>query len=163
VSVLYLEQHLERFLFLLNIVKKEVKHIKSTKSRLFCGENVDSQWVYRLDQDEELADRLESFVSRFNRLQDTLGDKLIPTLLKLLGEKTGSAIDNYNKAEKLLLINNVQQWLQIRNLRNNLVHEYMEDAEEFAEAINAAHDYCDELISSYDAISLYASEQLKVT
>lgn len=42
-----------------------------------------------------------SYVSRFARLQDTLGDKLLPQLLRALGEKTASTLDNLNVAERL--------------------------------------------------------------
>jgi len=35
-----------------------------------------------LENNIELAERVEAFVARFGRLQDTLGDKLLPTLLK---------------------------------------------------------------------------------
>lgn len=40
-------------------------------------------------------------MGRFGRLQDTLGDKLLPLLLSLLGEKVSSAIDNLDRAERL--------------------------------------------------------------
>ena len=39
-----------------------------------------------LPTDGLLSERVEAFVSRFSRLQDTLGDKLIPQLLMALGE-----------------------------------------------------------------------------
>ncbi|WP_256993193.1 hypothetical protein [Methylococcus capsulatus] len=40
-----------------------------------------------LEGDSDLAERVEAFVGRFGRLQDTLGDKLSPLLLAALGEK----------------------------------------------------------------------------
>jgi len=42
----------------------------------------------------ELAEQVEAFVSRFGRLQDNLGDKLLPELLTALGEKTSVVIDH---------------------------------------------------------------------
>jgi hypothetical protein len=47
---------------------------------------------------------LAAFVSRFGRLQDTVGDKLLPALLSALAEPVGPAIDNLDKAEKLGLL-----------------------------------------------------------
>jgi len=57
--------------------------------------------VALLETDVELAERVEAFVGRFGRLQDNLGDKLLPLLLLALGEKATSAIDNFDLAERL--------------------------------------------------------------
>ena len=38
--------------------------------------------------------KVEAFVSRFCRLQDTLGDKLLPALLKALGEPDRALLIN---------------------------------------------------------------------
>ena len=46
-----------------------------------------------LDANPELALKIEAFASRFARLQDTLGDKLLPSWLKQLGEPVGAVID----------------------------------------------------------------------
>ena len=43
-------------------------------------------------------------MARFGRLQDTVGDKFLPTLLSALAETPGAAIDNLDKAEKLGLM-----------------------------------------------------------
>ena len=71
-----------------------------------------------LEQDPDLAERIDAFVARFGRLQDTLGDKLLPHLLRALGEKPGAAIDNLDRAERLGWIESADQWLEIRRLRN---------------------------------------------
>lgn len=90
----------ERLKFLHKVVKREVKHFQTTDARLFV-EPLTLELVQQLEVDEELAERVEAFISRFGRLQDTLGDKLLPQLLVLLGEKAGVAIDNFDRAERL--------------------------------------------------------------
>lgn len=80
--------------------------------------------VSRLETDPDLAERVEAFVGRFGRLQDTVGDKLLPLLLTALGEKTGAAIDNLDRAERLRLVHSTDEWINMRNLRNQMVHEY---------------------------------------
>ena len=67
---------------------------------------------------------MEAFVSRFGRLQDTLGDKLLPQLLSALGEKISAVIDNFDRAEQLGLIASADEWMTMRSLRNQMVHEY---------------------------------------
>lgn len=86
-----------RLLALLKIVRREGALLQKTDARLFKTE-LDAAWVERLESDDDLAERLDAFVSRFGRMQDTVGDKLIPALLRSMAETTGSALDNLNLA-----------------------------------------------------------------
>lgn len=149
-----------RVVSLLEITHREGKWLQRTDARLF-GTPVDAAWVRRLETDDDLAERLDAFVSRFGRLQDTTGDKLIPAVLLFVAEKTGSAIDNLNRAEKLGLLESVQRWLDTRNLRNRLIHEYMSDPEEFAVALNQAHELVVVLIGAYNAIHAFVRSHLQ--
>ena len=149
----------KRFLSLLEIVRREGDLLLKTDARLFKV-NIDAAWVERLENEEDLAERLDAFVSRFGRMQDTLGDKLIPSLLRSLAEKPGSALDNLNRVEKLGLLTSVVEWLDMRNLRNKLVHEYMVDAGEFAIALNQAHVVVTLLVATYNAINLFAHSRI---
>jgi len=149
----------QRFLSLLEIVRREGHLLLKTDARLFKV-NLDAAWVERLENEDDLAERLDAFVSRFGRMQDTLGDKLIPSLLRSLAEKPGSALDNLNRAEKLGLLSSVVEWLDVRNLRNKLVHEYMVDAEEFAIALNQAHVVVALLVTTYNAINIFAHSRI---
>ena len=148
-----------RFISLLEIVRREGELLLKTDARLFKV-NLDATWVNRLENEEDLAERLDAFVSRFGRMQDTLGDKLIPSLLRSLAEKPGSALDNLNRAEKLGLLSSVVEWLDVRNLRNKLVHEYMLDVEEFVLALNQAHVAVTLLVATYNAINLFGHSRI---
>lgn len=152
----------KRFLSLLEIVRREGDLLLKTDARLFKT-RLDAAWVERLESDEDLAERLDAFVSRFGRMQDTMGDKLLPSLLRSLAEKPGSALDNLNRAEKLGLLTSVVEWLDVRNLRNKLVHEYMIDAEEFAIALNKAHGVVTLLVATYNAINLFAHARISAS
>ena len=149
----------KRFLSLLEIVRRKGDLLLKTDARLF-NVNLDAAWVERLENEEDLAERLDAFISRFGRMQDTLGDKLIPSLLRSLAEKPGSALDNLNKMEKLGLLNSVVEWLDVRNLRNKLVHEYMDDVEEFAMALNQSHAAVALLLAAYNAINVFAQSRV---
>jgi len=149
----------ERFLSLLEIVQREGSMLLKTDAQLFKS-NLDAAWVERLKDEEVLAERLEAFVSRFGRMQDTLGDKLLPALLRSLAEKPGSVLDNLHRAEKLGLLASVVEWLDARNLRNKLIHEYMIDADDFALALNRAHAAVQLLVTTYNAINLFARSRI---
>jgi len=153
------EAEQKRFLSLLKIVQREGIWLLKTDTRLFKT-NIDAAWVERLEENEDLAERLDAFVSRFGRMQDTLGDKLLPSLLRSLAEKPASVLDNLNRAEKLGLLPSAVDWLNVRNLRNKLIHEYMADAEEFALALTSAHISVQLLIDTYNAINTFASSRI---
>jgi hypothetical protein len=130
----------ERLRFLARVVGKEAKHLEGTTRRLFASP-FDAERARLLDTDEALAEQVDAFVSRFSRLQDTLGDKLLPALLRALGEAPGAAIDNLDLAERLGFIPSADRWLEIRKLRNLMVHEYVEDPAVLADALQQAHSY----------------------
>jgi hypothetical protein len=69
----------ERLQFLLETVEKERRHLLLTTQSLF-SEDINVSWVASLEERPDVAERLDAFVARFGRLQDTLGDKLIPAL-----------------------------------------------------------------------------------
>ncbi|MBL1259510.1 MAG: hypothetical protein COB33_003140 [Thiotrichaceae bacterium] len=133
-----------RLQFLARIVQKEIRYLGLTDQRLFPVPFTRQQ-VERLDEEIELSERVDAFVSRFGRLQDTVGDKLLPQYLNALGETTGPAIDNLNRAEKIGLIHSAEIWLALRDMRNQMVHEYMEDLDKRVNALNKAHEYVDTL------------------
>lgn len=136
---------IERLLFLAKVVRREIKHLQSIDNRLFA-QPLTLEVVAQLDNDEDLAERVEAFVSRFGRLQDTIGDKLLPNLLAFVGERPAAAVDNLDRAERLGWIKSTDVWLETRKLRNQMVHEYIESAQILTDAINAGHNRVPELI-----------------
>ncbi len=129
-----------RLQFLSRVICRELQHLRLTDQRLFVSPFTVTQAMV-LENDIVLAERVEAFVSRFGRLQDTLGDKLLPVLLFALGEKTASAIDNLDKAERLGLISSTDAWMTMRMLRNQMVHEYIEDLDILVSALQAGHQF----------------------
>nr|WP_305792846.1 hypothetical protein [Sedimenticola hydrogenitrophicus] len=124
--------------FLARIVRKEIRYLNSTDGRLFDSP-FSREKAQRLEADDNLAEQVDAFVSRFGRLQDTVGDNLLPLYLNAVGEKTGPAVDNLNRAEKLGLINSVDTWMALRELRNQMIHEYIEDLDKLTDALNQGH------------------------
>jgi hypothetical protein len=122
------QDHLRR------VVIKESYYLVYTVEKL---SQVDPQfrWLDALEQNADLTERLDAFVSRFCRLQDTLGDKLLPVYLRTQLEPIGTVLDNLNRAEKLGLIPSVADWIEARSLRNSLIHEYIEDMDLLRQSI----------------------------
>ena len=139
--------HQERLAFLARVTEKECLHLLQTDARLF-GDLFTVEEVQKIEIDPILAERLDAFVSRFGRLQDTVGDKLLPALLISMAEKPGAAIDNLDRAEKLGFIESAETWMEMRRLRNQMVHEYIEDLVILASALRAGHTFVPSLVKS---------------
>ena len=136
-----------RLKFLATVVRKECKHLTTTDQRLFDGTFTLEQ-AARLDEDPDLSERVEAFVGRFGRLQDTVGDKLLPVLLSALGERASAAIDNLDRAERMGLVKSADEWLTMRNLRNQMIHEYVDDTAVLISALQTGHDFVPSLIAT---------------
>lgn len=148
---------------LLKLVQKEDKHLLAVRERLApSGTVLDLPWLEMTIADDNGADRLESFSSKFSRMQDTVIDKLLPQLLIAAGEIPMAAIDNLNRAERLRFITDSDTWIEMRRLRNRLVHEYIDVLQEMLPALKMAHSFTDELHNSYLAIAQYANAKLGV-
>jgi hypothetical protein len=144
--------NIARLRFLARVIDKECRHLETTDRRLFA----DSMTVERaesLAKDTDLAERVEAFVGRFGRLQDTLADKLLPALLAALGEPVSAQIDNLDRAERLGWIDSTDQWMTIRQLRNQMVHEYMEDMAMLASALQSGHNFVTALLRAANGMT----------
>lgn len=137
-----------RLQFLARVVRKECHHLATTDQRLFGFSSFTIEQATSLEENPDLAERVEAFVSRFGRLQDTLGDKLLPLLLDALGEKSAAVIDNLDRAERLKLIQSADDWMTMRSLRNQMVHEYVEDPLVLTSALQTGHVFVTTLITA---------------
>lgn len=143
-----------RLAFLLETVQLEATHLSLTDARLFSQPFLPER-AQALNNNMDEAERVDAFVARFGRLQDTLGDKLLPTLLRALAEPVGPAIDNLDRAEKLGLLPSADEWIAARKLRNRMVHEYVRDAAELAAALSAGHHFVPLLVMFAERIAAF--------
>ena len=146
---------------LLGIVAREVKNLRYTNQKI-DPKKMDLAWAGGLAGSPDEAEMIDAFVSRFGRLQDTVGDKLIPAMLRLALEPVGSAIDNLNRAEKLGWLSSADVWQDARLQRNRLVHEYLDQPEKFLAALLGVLDHVALLVETSEKMREYAREKLAV-
>ena len=116
------EKHLDR----MNFAYENISHLFT----------VDTKKISQLKKEEITF--IDQFIYRFSKLQDALGQKLFKTVLINLDEEVTnkSSIDIFNRLEQLEIIKDYDKWKSLRDLRNELAHEYEEDEHEAAEKIN---------------------------
>lgn len=110
-------------------------------------------------EDFEKIKTIDTFIYRFIKLQDMMGEKFFRIFLDDLGEykDSMSLLDVLDKLEKLGLVEDAMQWMQYRKLRNKLTHEYPSNEDEVVEGISLALEAFDEIEVIFDAIVKYRS------
>ena len=73
---------------------------------------------------EEEFDAFETFTSRFARTVDIILQKVLRSIDRVELEDQGTLLDVLNRAQKRGLIDSVDEIRLIRELRNDIVHEY---------------------------------------
>lgn len=83
---------------------------------------------------------LDQFAYRYTRLQDDMGARLIPAILRSLGEDVSNmpVIDRLNRLEQLGWLPSADEWVELRRIRNEFTHEYPETPEERLERLQLA-------------------------
>ena len=76
---------------------------------------------------EEL-ESIDSLTSKFSRASDIYLQKVLRSIWMLLREDTVPLIDLLNRAEKLMIIVSAEELLQMRDIRNQIAHEYLPEA-----------------------------------
>jgi hypothetical protein len=84
---------------------------------------------------------IDQLIFRFTKLQDELGNNTFRFLLEYLSEDIAEKPfrDILNILERLKIIESADIWLSLRELRNDLTHEYPEMIDETVEKLNHLH------------------------
>ena len=117
---------------------------------------------YNLLSDEEI-EHIDLLIFRFSKLQDTMGNKLFPTILKLLKEdiKPMSFIDRLNRLEELEFVNK-NNWLELREIRNSVAHEYFSNIYQIVESVNDLYEATNELLAIYENVKLLINKKIDI-
>lgn len=78
----------------------------------------------QLDRDQIRC--IDQFIFRFSKLQDAMGAKIFRFILEYLDEDVTSLPmrDILNRLERFQILPDANEWLYIRELRNEIAHDY---------------------------------------
>ncbi|MDQ1265266.1 MAG: hypothetical protein QG635_416 [Bacteroidota bacterium] len=111
--------------------------------------------TYSLDELESF----ESLTSRFSRTCDLLTQKVIKNFLILLQENLHTIIDKANYLEKVGIIDKADDLIDLRELRNSISHEYIENRLIFI--FSDVLDYSPDLFQIIEKIKNFAESKFK--
>lgn len=149
-----LQQQLQRTMAECEVHRKRLARAHGKIAALFPASAETLQTL-----DDAQVDTLDAYLYRFTKLQDVMGQRLFPQTLDLLAENTRGMvlIDQLNRLEQLGALPSAQQWLELRQLRNTLAHEYSDDKDRLAEGINTAFASLQVIDRIYVQIAQYVS------
>ncbi len=103
----------------------------------------------------EEMESFDSLTSKFNRTADIFTQKVLRTVWALLHEPYVPFIDFMNNAEKVELINSADILIEIRDLRNQIAHEYIPEAIQnlVPEVITYSHHLIENINSTFQFIN----------
>ncbi|MEI6703281.1 MAG: HepT-like ribonuclease domain-containing protein [Deltaproteobacteria bacterium] len=111
----------------IEVLKFNLENLKSSvrwlrRSQEFCLE-IGIKGIYS----EEEFDDFENLTSRFARTTDLIVNKVLRSIDSVEFLEAGSAIDAANRAEKRGIIDSVSRLRDLKDLRNEIAHEYETD------------------------------------
>lgn len=98
--------------------------------------------------DKELLRILDQIAYRFSKLQDTMGEKVLPQILQLAQEplpENATFAEKLNRLERIGAITSVEEWKKFRIVQNSIAHDYADDPEMRNSAINRFLDGAEKL------------------
>lgn len=113
--------------------------------------------------DPEVAS-LDQMLFRFGKLQDAIGQRLLPAIL-LAGQEwqdNATFLDKLNRLEKLGAVPSALEWIKLRDLRNNAMHEYPDEPEVNAANLNAVYASIATLEAHLNRARAYVQEHFKL-
>jgi len=112
-----------------------------------------SKEIY-LQMPPEHLSYFDQLIFRFSKLQDSMGHKLFPAILDNLEEdfRSLSFIDILGKLEALNFLDDKNIWIQLRETRNIVTHEYPFVTEEVIEGLNLLNEHCRVLTTTWERI-----------
>ncbi|WP_321996256.1 hypothetical protein [Draconibacterium orientale] len=123
----------------LDLLDKSVRTLKLSVSKSM---QIGRKEEYSFEEMESF----DSLTSKFGRTSDLYTQKVIRTIWILLHEPFIPFIDLLNQSEKMKLINSADQLLEVRDLRNQITHEYIPEA--ITGLVPEVIEKCDHLLAN---------------
>ncbi|MHB1620710.1 MAG: hypothetical protein ACYCTY_12140 [Sulfuricella sp.] len=89
--------------------------------------------------EKEMLRTLDQIAYRFAKLQDPMGEKVLPLILEMAQEPipaNATFAEKLNRLERIGAIPSAEDWKKFRVVRNALAHDYPDDPELRASAIS---------------------------
>ena len=107
----------------------------------------------------EVEESFDALTSKFSRISDIFTQKVLKSLVLLTREDAPTFLDRMNLCEKLGVIPSASDLIEIRDLRNQIAHEYL--AENLTEVYRDCLVLSESLLSAIHGANLGIDRLLK--
>ncbi len=112
----------------MQLLKEEMELLSKSVKTLSMSVEKCKKFIGKKNYSFEEMESLDSLTSKYSRTSDLFTQKVLRTIWMLLHEPFIPFIDFLNQAEKMGIIVSADQILEIRDLRNQITHEYLPEA-----------------------------------
>ena len=125
-----------------------LKEYKLLIDGLMEESNLYDQFTFNTLQPEKRA-ILDAYLKRFASIQDFLGTKIFSLLLEIAGINNSKMSEVLANIEKENIIDSLENWIELREIRNELEHDYPEELQEALDDLKYCVDHFYKLESYY--------------
>jgi len=142
-----------------NECDKHLLRLNSAYSKIVFMLPLDATTYSNLTENE--VEHIDQYLFRFAKLQDAMGEKLFRAILLFLDEEIEGKpfVDVLNKMEKLSLLESAEVWRKLRDIRNELSHQYDDEPEEMAIVLNKILGEKSQIEAIYQRIKGYDNDR----
>ena len=137
-----------------------LKDYKLLIDQILLNKNIYEQFIFNTLKPEEKA-ILDAYLKRFSSIQDFLGAKIFSLLLDVAGINSSKMSEVLYYIEKEEIIDSLENWIELREVRNELEHDYPEELEEALMDLKFCIDSFEKLESYYFNSLKFANKYLK--
>ena len=128
-----IKNHIEKLNKLFKYIKEDIEEFNFK-----YGIPIKSEILEDIEKDRNLRRLVDSIISNFSKIQTILEKKLFKEILLFandINDKNLSFIEILSILEKENITNR-QNWKILKNVRNNIAHDYPDELEEMASNLN---------------------------
>jgi len=126
---------------------RAIKEYKLLIDDLLKETNIYDQFIFNTLKPEKRA-ILDAYLKRFASIQDFLGTKIFSLLLDIAGINNSKMSEVLSNIEKENIIDSLESWIVLREVRNELEHDYPEELQEALDDLK----YC---VDSFEQLEKY--------
>jgi len=125
-----------------------IKEYKALIVQLLNEKDIYQPLIFNTLEAEKRA-ILDAYLKRFSSIQDFLGAKIFSLLLEVAGIPHQKMSEVLSHIEKEQIIDSLESWIELREVRNELEHDYPQELQEALDDLKYCVDSFDKLESYY--------------
>jgi uncharacterized protein YutE (UPF0331/DUF86 family) len=143
-----------------DLLKRHIKNLDKSIERLLYSYNVCNETNIKCEpKTEEYWEHYEALTARYGRSVDILVNNVLRYIDVVEYVQSGSIIDITNRAEKRGFVNTSKELRLLKDLRNDIVHNY--DSDDYEEIFEDSLKFTPELIDIVNKVKKYCENILK--